>query len=212
MTPSFTLGPAWVEQYLSSLLLLNTLLGHPATTPGSPQVTPESIIDRLNEIARGKYKPGQASQSVPGARELILQPPPLLPDQMYFLIVLNASTETSDFASVDSGGIVFEDPAWAVLAAHAIAQSPPLAVPIASDDAGLWHRLGSVQRAIRSGAYSPRDFLGAISGFVAPSSQPEFRLLQVTSQQLTALRARGLQSFGSPLRLYELFHRPPAVR
>lgn len=213
MTPSFTLGPSWVDQYVSSIVLLNALLGHPATAPASRPATPESIILTLQKIARGQYKTDQASVS--GGlvtREWNFQAPALTPSKNYLVIVLNCSTATSDFVSVESGGIVFEDPAWAVLAAHAISQIPRLGAPLASGDADLWRRLESVQGAIRSNKYSAHDFLAPISGFLPPSSQPEFRLMEVTSEQLRALRARGLQSFGKPLRFYELFQRPAAVR
>lgn len=209
MTPTFTLGPSWVDQYVSSIVLLNALLGHPATAPASRPGTPESIIKTLQEIAHGRYKPEQGSQG--GAREFILEPPALTPSQHYMVIVLNASTATSDFVSVETGGIVFEDPAWAVLAAQGMAQVPRCGVPLASDNTELWRRLGSVQAAILSSKYSPRDFFGAVSGVVPPASQPEFRLMQVTSEQMSALRTRGLQSFGKPLRFYELFERPKAA-
>lgn len=208
MTPSFTLGPSWVDQYVSSIVLLNALLGHPTNAVSRP-TTPESMIKTLQEIAHGNYKPEQGSQrGVPGAGEFILEPPALTPSQVYLVIVLNASTATSDFVSVATGGIVFEDPAWAVFAAHGIAKIPRFGVPLASDYTDLWRKLGSIQAAIRSSKYSPREFFGSVSGFVPPSSQPEFRLMQVTSEQMSALRARGIQSFGTPLRFYELFERP----
>jgi hypothetical protein len=228
MTLSFTLGPAWVDQYVSSLVLLNALLGHPSNPPVPRPATPESMIQTLQQIAHGYYKPEQGSLSGgPGPLGLTLQPPALAPSQTYLAIVLNASTKTSDFASVETGGIIFEDPAWAVLAAHAIAQVPrlgaalpfdkpdlwrKLGVPIASDNADLWRRLGRVQDAARTAKYSPLDFFGAISGFLSQASQPEFRLIQVTSEQMSGLRERGVQSFGKPMRFYELFQRSAVVR
>src|SRR3954451_22716326 len=114
MTPSFTLGPSWVDQYVSGIILLNTLLGHSATTPARP-VTPEVMMQTLQGIVHGRYKPepGSSQKGSPGGRELTLQPPNLVPSQAYLLLVLNASTPTSDFVSVETGGLAFEDPAWA---------------------------------------------------------------------------------------------------
>jgi hypothetical protein len=235
MTASFTLGPAWVDQYVSSLVLLHALLGQPGTAPSSRPASPESIIKTLQEIALDRYKPGDQSLQPGGQRAaLIVEPPPLAPSETYLVIVLNASTDIGDFASVENGGIVFEDPAWAVLAAHSIAQVPRkdapfafdlpypwrrLGVPLATDNADLWHRLGGIRQAVDDGKFSMRDFFGAVTGFLPPpprpelklTQQPEFRLMEVSSELLAALRAQGVQSFGRPIRFYELFQHPPVL-
>ncbi len=157
MTASFTLGPSWVDQYVSSMMLLHALMGHPANAQASRPTTPESIIRTLQQIAHGQYVPEQGPPNgSPDAPEFTLAPPALAPSQNYLVIVLNASTPTSDFASVDAGGVIFEDPAWAVFAAHAIAQAPRfeqdprVGVPLASDQASLWRGIGLIQQAILS--------------------------------------------------------------
>lgn len=208
MTPSFTLGASWLDQYVSGLVLINALLGNAGSAPQRP-ATPESILETLQQIARGKYRPQPSSATAGGGgRGLELRAPDLNPSAEYLVLVLNAATETGNFVSVDTGGILFEDPAWALLAAHAVSLKPPLGVPIADSDADLRERLGKIQSAIRSGKYVPTDFFGATLGVVPPATEPEFRLMQITAGQLTAIRERGIQSFGKPLRFYELFERP----
>ena len=44
---------------------------------------------------------------------------------------LNAMTPAGEAAGAEAGGIIFEDPAWAVFAAHAVSQIPRLGVPLA---------------------------------------------------------------------------------
>jgi hypothetical protein len=211
ITPTLTLGAGWVQQFVSGLVLLNTLLGHPtaATTLRTPDS--EELLRTLNEIAGGHYDPrrhfqeGRAAQSA-----FVLQAPVLISSQVYVVITLNASTSASDFVSVKTGGIVFEDPAWAVFAAYAIARGTGLGAPLAADNQRLWHQLSTLSAAAAESRYSPRDFFGPVTGFVDPSVGPEFHLLEVTGSQLAVLRERGLQSFGTPTpRFYILFQEPP---
>ncbi|MCU1234749.1 MAG: hypothetical protein JWP63_2716 [Candidatus Solibacter sp.] len=207
MTPLFTLGSGWVEQYLSSMVLLNFLLGHPTagTALRAPDI--ESLPHILNEIAQGKYEPGRYFQSGgPARRSFVVRPPDLLPGEMYTVLVLNGSTPTSDFVSVETGGIIFEDPAWAVFAAHALTQQPKRGVPLALDTPDLWKRIAVLSTAIHDGKYSPSAFFGPVTGFIGASSAPAFQLMEITGEKLAALRSRGMQSFGSPTpKFYMMF-------
>ena len=136
-------------------------------------------------------------------------PPPLLPEADYLLIGLNAETARSRFASSTTGGVVFEDPLWALLAAHAVSLKiqPQGAVPRARDANDLWKRVLQVAAAIEQGRYKPEDFFAPIEGWISPSQTPKFELLTVSTEQITALRARGVQSLkiSRPPKFFELY-------
>jgi hypothetical protein len=147
----------------------------------------------------------------PGKPMLVSVPPPLSPETDYLLIGLNAETARNRFASLTTGGVVFEDPIWALLAAHAISLSlkdqPRVAVPRARDEKDLWKRVLVVAGAIEQGRYQAEDFFGPIAGWVPPSETPKFELLAVSAEQITALRARGLQALkiSRPPKFFELY-------
>jgi hypothetical protein len=212
MAPAFSLGSAWAEQYVSGMVLLNMLLGQATAVAPLRAPDQESLLQTLQEIARGTYRPeryfraGRASPAV-----LTLEPPPLAASQTYHILVLNASTRTTDFGSTQSGGIAFENPVWAIFAAQAIAVRSGLGVPAAGSNTELWARLSDLAIAVRGGNYSPAAFFGPVTGWVPPSAPPAFHVVEVTEAKLKALRERGIQSFGTPSpKLYELFERPAA--
>lgn len=212
MPPTFSLGFAWVEQYVSGMVLLNILLGQanavaPVQVPGQ-----EALLQALQEIARGTYRPERHfGAGHPSPTAFTQQPPALVDTQTYYVVVLNASTRTGNFVSVETGGIVFENPVWAVFAAHAVSAQLGLGVPTASSNSELWSRLSDLATAVRGGKYSPASFFGPVTAWLPPSAPPTFRLMEVSATQLKALRERGVQSFGKPTpKFYEMFEHPAA--
>ena len=212
MAPTFSLGSAWAEQYVSGMVLLNMLLGQASAVTPVRAPDQESLLQTLQEIARGAYRPerhfraGRAS-----AVAFTIEPPPLAASQTYHVLVLNASTKTTDFGSTETGGIAFENPVWAIFAAQAIAARSGLGVPAAGSNTELWARLSGLAAAVRGGTYSPTAFFGPVTGWLPPSAPPAFHVVEVTEAKLKALRERGIQSFGTPSpKLYELFERPSA--
>ena len=196
---------AWLEQYLSALVLLNLMLGQPAATTPLRKPVQESIARTLNEIARGLYRPDRHFAQGRARPPLAQERRELVAAENYTVILLNASTAESDFASVQTGGVLFEDPAWAVFAAEGSAQGRMLGVPLAADDAELSARLPHLETAIREKKYAPEKFFAPVTGFVNPPVA-SFSLVQVTGSQLTALRKQGIQSFGKPSpKFYVLF-------
>lgn len=212
MAPTFSLGSAWADQYVSGMVLLNMLLGQATAVTPLRAPDQESLLQTLQEIARGTYRPERyfrAGRASPAA--LTLEPPALAASQTYNVLVLNASTRTTDSASTETGGIAFENPVWAIFAAQAIAARSGRGVPAAGSNPQLWARLSDLSAAVRGGKYSPDGFFGPISGWLPPSAPPAFHVVEVTEAKLKALRERGIQSFGTPSpKIYELFERPAA--
>lgn len=208
---TLTLGQRWADHYLSGMMLLHILLGHsPAITPKAPP-TPETLLDALQDVAAGVYSPDKYFKPGPASwPPLVSAPPPLAPGGRYALVGLNASTTGGQFVSVRTGGVAFEDPLWAIFAAHAAAKKFRVGLPLARDNEDLWRRTVVVAEAVRQGNYKPGDFLAVTDGYIAPEDAPKFTLLSVETVQIEALRARGLQSLKVPTpKFYELFQ-PPA--
>jgi hypothetical protein len=198
-----------MDQYISALVLLNLMLGQSAATSPIHKLSPDAVVRTLNEIAHGVYSPSRHFHSGEPRHPFRMERQELVATEMYTVVVLNSTTHASDFVSVSTGGVIFEDPAWAVFAAEGIAQGRKLAVPLAAKDQDLWERRARIEEAVIASRYSTADFFGPITGFVDPPT-PSFRLLQVTGAELAALRARGIQSFGKPAPKFYVLFQPPA--
>jgi len=207
-----TLGERWRDYYMAGMTLLHILLGYDVAIAPKSDLTPETLLQVLRDVAGGVYQPAHYFSVNPdGAPRFALlpQPPSLAPGTDYLLISLNALTARGQFVSTRTGGIVFEEPIWAILAAHALStmNNPRLALPKAKDHEQLWKNMALAVNAVRQGTYKPQDFFAPIAGFVPPATAPEFALLTVTADQLLSLRIRGAQALKvtAPPTFFELF-------
>lgn len=206
----FTLGHRWVDQLFAGIALINTLLGYRPVASAKTTPTPQDLVDILNDIAAGRYEPSRYFVLGAGtSRSLIAEPPLLSPHRSYLLIVLNASTPRGEAVSTTAGGVAFEEPAWALLAAYSIhnGRVPMVAVPSARTNAGLWQRLVSADADVNAGTFSPTHYFSKIGGFLASDGKPHFALIGVSSEQLAALRDRGMQTLAvsRPPKFFEMF-------
>jgi hypothetical protein len=215
--PVMTLGERWRDHYLTGIAWIQSLSGcvdvwaAPKSDP-----TPEDLIQVLPALASGCLRISDdflAGQ--PPNLALVSVPPRLSPEADYLLIGLNAETPRSRFTSALIGGVAFEDPIWALLAAHAVSRKdqPPVAVPSAQDATDLWNRVCLVASAIEEHHYRPEDFFGPVEGWIPPSTIPRFELLIVGGEQVAALRSRGRQALriSRPPKVFELYQ-PPTSR
>lgn len=207
-----TVGERWRDYYVAGMTLLHILLGHDVAVAPKGEPTPDTLLQVLRDVAGGRYQPANYVSVHPGGAPrlaLLPQPPALVPGTEYLLIGLNALTARGQFVSVRTGGIVFEEPIWAMLAAHAVSttNNPRLALPKAKDHEQLWKNLALVVNAVRQGTYKSQDFFAPIVGFVPPAVAPEFTLLSVAADQLLSLRIRGAQALKvtTPPTFFELF-------
>jgi hypothetical protein len=213
-TPVLTLGERWRDHYLTGIAWIQSLSGRvDVWTAPKSEPTPENLIRVLQALASGGFRISDYFQAGQPPKPALVSVPPLLsPETDYLLIGLNAETPRSRFTSAPIGGVAFEDPIWALLAAHAISrQDPPrLAVPMARDAMDLWNRVRRAASVIETHHYQPEDFFGAIEGWIPPSTLPRFELLTVGGEQMAALRSRGRQALtvSRPPKVFELYQPP----
>lgn len=206
-----TLGLHWSQHYLCGIMLFHSLAGYDLNIALKTEPTPESILLVLQDIVEGKYEPSKYFNSSNAVQtSCVSEVSPLPIDNAFVLVRLNATTSRSQFISVPGGGILYEDPIWAILAAYAISMNSSTAVPIAKGNKELWKNLSVLNKAIMDKTYKPQEFFGIIEGFISPDSSPKFDLLVVESDKIQALRDRGMQSLMTKdgLRFFELFFTP----
>jgi hypothetical protein len=208
---STTISQYWVQQYLCGIMFFHFLSGYDLNIVPKTEPTPETLVFVLQDIVEGKYEPSKYFKSSNAAQtSFVSEAPPLPPKNLFALIHLNASTARSQFVSVPDGGILYEDPIWAILAAHAISMNTSVAVPIAQGNQELWKNLPLLKKAVMEKTYKPQEFFGSINGFIPSGSSAKFGLLVVESDKIQALRERGVQSLMAQdgLRFFELFLTP----
>lgn len=220
--PSFTLGSRWLNHYFAGAALLHRLLGHPAPAAPVSSPEPETLKNLLQDVAGDNYVPGKYFGGGGGQAQnsqLATEAPPADLNETYLMITVNVhSSFSKNLSGVYSGGVIYEEPVWAMLAALSIARAAaadtleeaPLVIPRAADNAVLWQNLSKVSTAINSGQYDAEKFFSPAEA-VQPGGgkQPAFKLVSVRGNYVQLLRENGrrtIPAFNSP-RFFEFYTR-----
>jgi hypothetical protein len=205
-----TLESQWRNQHLAGIQCVHALLGYDLNVAPKVNMTYETFVQVLQELATGIYNPSNYFTFTQLKHyPLTTEPPRLKTETKYVLVALNGLTTTGEFVSISTGGIIFEEPFWAILASNAIykTQNPQFALPKARNNEELWNNISDVADRIKHEAFHYQDFFEPIQGFISPATVPRFELLYVNSEQLMALRTDGAQAIGTTTepKFYELF-------
>jgi hypothetical protein len=186
-TSKFSCGEAWKARTAAALRLV-AATGRPAVAQPLPS-DPQSLRTLLDSLIADKPVPAVNPDDFP----LQADPPPLNESEACLCVLIPVRTKRSDTISVEVGGILYEDPFWAILAAAGLSMKPSLALPSASNNEGLWAMAATAAQASR-----PQVALAALllpsTGTLPRNGRPTVRLVEFTGQALTALRSRGMQS------------------
>jgi uncharacterized protein (TIGR02996 family) len=203
------LGGRWRDHFLAGMRCVHRLLYQKGATAPRGEVTLDLLLHILNDLAAGVYQSANYFTAEPGSEySRITSPPKLDADREYFLIGVNANTSRGRARSIPRGGVAFEDPFWALLAAHAIGYAnPPAALPQATDHEDLWRKAEILVEAVDQDHYQASAFFEAIFGFIPPATSPRFELLTIHADTLVRLRTRSCKTFdvNRAARFYELF-------
>lgn len=156
--------------------------------------SPRELIDRSALLASAKV-------SVAKERE-----PSVLEGNQYNLIAMNAKTEISDFVSMRYGGIVFEDPAWAILFAFGNSISATNSLISASNSEDIWAIIqdnDQINRNFLTGSVDDSRKITMLPGKLS------FYAIAISGKQVLRIRAKGAISFdgGYGPRFYEMYYK-----
>jgi hypothetical protein len=187
--PTFSSGADWRDRVHLGMRCAGLLAQHSVKSE-VPTFSETDFVDFLTSlVAEGK------SQSLPvhdAPKTSSEVSPRLNKELIYLIITLNAVSRGGLTMSMPFGGIAFEDPFWATLAARNIASGHPLAVlPVASSSEELWSRStlhGKALGQIESDGHA--SFENAVR-FIPPDSKPIFILRQIEGSRLELLRQKG---------------------
>lgn len=207
MTPAnFT--SQWMDHYLMAASVINRWMHMGDFVIPIERPTPTTLLEVLQNITDRVYDPSKHFRrgSYPEIQPHT-EPPAITKDINYPVIGLNAVTMRSRRVSVSTGGILFEDPYWAFLAAWASGgrHDQQFCLPRAKSVDDLWKNVRVAQTAINHSVYQPSNFFEAIDKFA--SATPRFELLTISPEQLVAIRQRGMQALNVsvPPKFYEMF-------
>ena len=205
MNKNFTHG-SWNLRLKGSLALFQPAAGFAPQEVGDG-ISPEDICELLNRICKGKDGRDEEAGEQPAPQALKEEQARDLDDAAdYVLLRLNAGTKASEFVSTDAGGILYEDPFWAVAAAASIARREKFCLPLADSNRSLWKRSAEASAALAAKTYRANKFLGAIENFL-DDGKPVFSVVTLKGKVISALRQRGLAStfHDGSLTLFELY-------
>lgn len=207
--PTFSSGAGWRDRVHLGLWCAGILGQHSVGCEASPF----SEIDFLNFLNNLVVERESRSPSVRDSLATFSGSVPDISKQAeYCVVTLNAMSEGGTAISMPFGGIAFEDPFWAVLAARNIACGHSLAVlPVASGSEELWSRSVLRCNTLEKIECDDPTFFAEAVRFIPPESKPIFALRRVEGSRLELLRQKGRcvlpqASAGAVFQLYA----PPA--
>ena len=157
MITSF-LDPEWHPAVVRLLAAINATFARPDYVRPKATLREDDLADIGAALATRSYRPDRWFQSgtAIGMPALRSDSPPIEPKSEYRLLALSALQESVSRISVRFGGIVFEDPFYALLACFNVgAFSKLLILPRVISVDQAWQQRSSIVNSLANGSYSP---------------------------------------------------------
>jgi hypothetical protein len=157
MISSFT-DPEWRSAVVCLLAAINATFAHPDYVRPKATLQESDLAEIGAALATRSYRPDRWLQSgtAVGMPALRSDKPAIDPKSDYRLLALRALRESVSRISVRFGGIVFEDPFYALLACFNVgAYSKLLLLPRVISVDQAWQQRSAIVKSLAKGAYSP---------------------------------------------------------
>jgi hypothetical protein len=194
--PQFAMSD-WVERYTAGMRMVHKLLGLSCHSIREIE-TADQLIEVLNQLLHAKYTPVTESLSQSNFSLANRVAPLVDENSSYWLIHFNVFTVSGGFRSTRFGGVVFEDPIWAILTALGVGyQRTNIAVPKAKNADDMYGSIETLLLQVNTHEYDSTLYFDQFTGCVPPDTEYHFNLIRVTGAQVQALRCAGQWDFGS---------------
>lgn len=153
------IDPSWQEAVISLLIAINGAFGAADRAAVSHLLSQADVVVIAQALAQRTYQPEQwfgiAGATSPGRPPPASDAPVTHSDQRYTVVRFGAEPSDRRQVSSRSGGLLFEDPFYAVLAAFNAGKGS-LAMEVKASSRELaWARRQEIVDAIRMGTYDP---------------------------------------------------------
>jgi hypothetical protein len=183
--------PNWRAAVEGLLAALDASLGANPKAGVAKSLTDHDVLAICSEMSHRNYRAGAwvSQQAAPNWK---VSPPQLQPRATYTVVAIDAADPLSRHYSMRSGGILFEDPFYAMLASYnAGYRGQLLTLPQVADWQEAWTRREQIVQSIATKKYDPkRWFIECLPGSGGGDLRPEF--LSLTGEVLSELRESGL--------------------
>ena len=202
----------WQDSVVALLLAINGLCGAPERTLLLRPLTPADVVSIASALEQRSYRPEQwfGPGALGGALPLATAAPPILPGTAYGVVWLGVEPSGLEHISKSSGGLLYEDPFYALLAAYNLGEqtAAPVELRVSSRDQA-WSQRQRIVEALRERRYRSESFFD-LSGPRLPEAIPApWRAGSVSGDDLLRMAQSGMTEVtvtGAPRRLYGLYH------
>jgi len=201
----------WEGDFVAALCKVHHALGRPNLCRPKGRIDATSATTILQALSSINYIPEmffESGRPVSLSYQPSTEPPVVDPDASYILVRLDALTHLGVVTSVAFGGVVYEDPVLAVMAAWQVGRhTEPRVVPQALDFDTLWKMRAEIFDALPD-PWATRDSPPNFAvGHVRLSTTAKLSTLVVRGSDLLQVRQKGsLAIFGDGrLQLFQLF-------
>ncbi|KHD05530.1 hypothetical protein PN36_29075 [Candidatus Thiomargarita nelsonii] len=209
------------EPLVALLKAINTKIGQPGYMINfTSDLVENDLIKLAEQLASGQYRPNQwfSVKETKGSEFLHIQEnmPVLVHDTIYHLLCLPGTDEFSRFTSGADGGIVFEDPFYALLACFNVGNWKKLYIlPSVTDHENPWQQRQMIVNSLKEDTYQPSQYFTECLPSDWKTRENLLKILQITGSQLERMREVGMDTiFLEPkegIATYRLYHfKPPS--
>jgi hypothetical protein len=179
---------------IALLASVNAVMGRPEYATPTIDLASDAVLKVAERLRADRYKPEDWFRrgDVPDGLDAIRDAPPVAePASSYLTINLFVLDPFALPRSVGAGGVLFEDPFYALLACYnATLGKPLLLIPFARKGEDLWRRRRDIVLSVREKSYRPERFFAEARPINDDQPGP-LKIQSVGGDQLERLRAHG---------------------
>jgi hypothetical protein len=206
------IDPSWQNALVSLLIAINGALGSADKTAVLRQLSHSDVIVIAQALEQRSYRPEQwfgITGATPASRQPLSSVAPLTrPGQLYAVVLFGAEPSERTQVSRRSGGLLFEDPFYAVLAAFNSGNGSLAMEVKASTREQVWARRQEIIDAIRMGTYRADQYFTERGPLLSGRTYGDWRSNHLSGDEIDRLvfNGRAAVSFdGKPSMLYGMY-------
>jgi hypothetical protein len=203
--------PLWHESLIALLVVINGLYGAPDKTQLNRKLSPEDVTVIARSLEQRAYRPEEwfAIGGQGASRAVSPATPPIIANTRYDMVCLGLEPAGLEHISKRSGGLLYEDPFYAVLAAYNLGQKKihRVEVKVPSREQA-WSQRSQILSELRQNTYRAENYFVIAGARVVGLDTPLWRIAAISGQDLSRLDISGQTevSVGEvPVRLYGLY-------
>ena len=187
-------GQNWQRTVVLLLAIINYVMGEPGHAKLQKTLDQEALLILANQLMTGTYQPREWFQpdSHLGDKNFIQQfPTNPQADTTYCLPTLPGEDSLTETLNLRSGGVIYEDPFWFLLAAYNINKTADrFIIPRPTNPQNAWQSRLEVLAALHNDQYRADEWFTEAQPLTATKDQ-KTRFIDVIGEDLVKLRTAG---------------------